>query len=388
MSLLRCVLLLQLAAMALGQPAHPKAPTSASNQPKELVQRLYQQVVAHPPKGMLGKADLEIFAPLLSKTLLYKMDLAKACSDDWDRNSPDSRLKEIMASAYGLFSGDGYEANPRTFRIQKTQSRPDGSLRVYVELTSGTSLERPWTWRVAAVLVREDGQYVLNDVIYVNSSTYYGEEKRPPNRRLSEYLSAGCNGSRWAGYTLPNEPKFLVRSLYQKILDRPPVGIPTGVDWKFFAPYLSKSLMHQLDLRLACTDDWDRQNPDPKNPSQPDPNLKPPVLEMGIFSGGDERTGPRTFRILGTQSQRDGSVHVDVKLAWWETSSKKPKQGLTSIDRPMIWRVAPILVKENSRLVVDDVIFLKDETRVGDVDWRLSETLASGCDGPHWVGRR
>ena len=44
-----------------------------------------------------------------------------------------------------------------------------------------------------------------------------------------------------------------------------------------------------------------------------------------------------------------------------------------------------IVVQEDGHAVLDDVIFLKDES-TDDVESRLSETLASGCDGPHWVG--
>jgi hypothetical protein len=52
---------------------------------------------------------------------------------------------------------------------------------------------------------------------------------------------------------------------------------------------------------------------------------------------------------------------------------------------PWIWRVAAIVVQEGGHFVVDDIIFLKDENQ--DVEYRLSETLATGCDGGRWVGR-
>lgn len=54
----------------------------------------------------------------------------------------------------------------------------------------------------------------------------------------------------------------------------------------------------------------------------------------------------------------------------------------------MIWHVAPIVVRENGRLVVDDVIYLKDATLNLKADWRLSQSLSNGCDGPRWVGDR
>jgi len=50
-----------------------------------------------------------------------------------------------------------------------------------------------------------------------------------------------------------------------------------------------------------------------------------------------------------------------------------------------IWRVVAVVVQEDGHFVVDDVIFLKDKN-LDDVESRLSETLASGCDCPRWVG--
>jgi hypothetical protein len=237
-----------------------------------------------------------------------------------------------------------------------------------VNLTGEKPPERSWSWRVAAVELLEDGHYVIDDVIYVNDNIYDKPEERPADRRLSEYLSAGCNGPDWAGYSLPDQPVALVRSLYQKVVARPPVGMLSGADWKIFAPYLSKTLMHRIDLNIACEEDWYRQ--------YPDPDLKPPVLEMGLFSGHYEKTAPRTFYIERTESEKDGSFRIYVRLA----------NGTPHTSSWWVWKVAAILVRENGRLVVDDVIFLKDEKDELGVDYRLSESLSDGCDGPRWVG--
>jgi hypothetical protein len=43
----------------------------------------------------------------------------------------------------------------------------DGAVRVHVKLTHAESNERPWTWQVAAIVRREDGRYVVDDVIYL-----------------------------------------------------------------------------------------------------------------------------------------------------------------------------------------------------------------------------
>jgi hypothetical protein len=159
----------------------------------------------------------------------------------------------------------------------------------------------------------------------------------------------------------------MVQSLYREVVARHPVGIPTGADMKIFSPYLSKALLHRIELAIACSADWDRENPDP--------NLKPdfPWLESGLFSGDDERTEPRTFHVERIQQEKDGSFRVYVRLAWGDPG------------KLWIWRVAAVVVRENGRFVVDDVIYLKDKDR--DDESRLSEYLSSGCDGGRWVGR-
>jgi hypothetical protein len=165
--------------------------------------------------------------------------------------------------------------------------------------------------------------------------------------------------------SLPNQPEALVQSLYSEVVALHPLGSPGGASIKTFAPYLSKALLHRIDINVACQDDWDRQNPDP--------NSKPPFLEFGLYTGDDLRAEPTTFHIERAQAEKDGSVRVYVKLTRDDPS-----------ESPQIWNVAAILVRENGHLVVDDVIWLKAGPR--DVDVPLSEYLSDGCDGPHWVG--
>ena len=361
MNFLRCICALSLAAtLALGQPAQPGKPASQPEQPEALARGLYKEAMARHPHGI--RADMKVFAPYLSRALLRRIEIARSCSADADQQMPELRLR----AALGLFTGES--ADPRSFQIERTQSERDGSRRVYVRLTWNKPTERPWTRRVAAVVVREHGRYVIDDVIYINDSDYSNNPAaKPADRRLSEYLSAGCNGPHWIGHTLPKQPEALARSLYREVVARRPVGIPWGADWKTFAPYLSKALLHRIDLALACADDWYRQNPDP--------NLKPEYgwLELGLFSAGDDEDEMRSFQVERTESESDGSFHVVVGLKWgW------------SPEKPWITHVAAILVPENGRLVVNDVVYLKDNGT--DVEYQLSKALSAGCDGPHWVG--
>jgi hypothetical protein len=313
---------------------------------------------------------MKTFAPYLSKALLERIDQAKACSDDWDRQNPEPHLKAEIASSYGLFSGAGWEAEPQTFQIGKAEPEKDGASLVYVNLTRGKPPAQSSTWRVAAVVRRESDHYAVDDVIYINDSVYDNIQAKPANKRLSGYLSAGCDGSHWRGNIMPNEPEALVRDLYQQVVARRPVGIPWGEDWKTFAPYLSRTLLHRIDLALACGDDWYRQNPPP-------PVLKPEFgwLELGIFSAGDEESELRSFRIERTESEKDGALRVYVMLTW----------GWPPV-KPWFSHVAAVLVKESGRLALNDVIFIDEDGRK--IDQRLSSALSDGCDGPRWVGFR
>jgi hypothetical protein len=167
---------------------------------------------------------------------------------------------------------------------------------------------------------------------------------------------------------IPEQSRAMVRSLYSEVVARHPVGIPKGADMKALSPYLSKSLLHRIDLARACEDDYYRGHKGSTN--------KPDIewLEFGLFTGGMEKAGPRDFHIERTHAEKDGSFRVNVKLTWGARSE------------PWVWRVVAVVVRENGHFAVDDVIFLKEEE--DDVESRLSELLTAGCNGPHWIGYR
>lgn len=163
-----------------------------------MVRGLYREVVARHPVGIPGDADMEIFAPYLSKALLHRIELALACSADEARQHPDPHLKpEIAWLEAGLFSGDDEQASPGTFHIEKKEQERDGSFRVYVRLTWGPP-SNPWIWHVAAIAMRENGRFVVDDVIYLK------DENRHVESRLSDYLSLGCDDGRWVGHGKPS----------------------------------------------------------------------------------------------------------------------------------------------------------------------------------------
>ena len=166
--------------------------------------------------------------------------------------------------------------------------------------------------------------------------------------------------------SLRSQPEALVRSLYTEVVARHPIGIPQEADMKIFTPYLSKVLLHRIDLFQACYADWLRQNPDP--------NTKHPfgVFESGLFSGADARSEVQAFQIERTQSKEDGSFRVIVSLTYDDPPG-----------HPETWRVATVVVRESGHFVIDDVIYLKDENI--HVESRLSAGLSNQCNGPHWV---
>ena len=123
MNLLQCVVLLQVAAvMALGQSAQPSKLPSPFTQPEALVRSLYTEVVARHPHDIPADAEMKIFAPYLSQGLLHKIDLAKTCSADWDRQNPEPRLKARDRLFVWTFH---WRARCRTAGIQD-QENPGG----------------------------------------------------------------------------------------------------------------------------------------------------------------------------------------------------------------------------------------------------------------------
>jgi hypothetical protein len=163
------------------------------------------------------------------------------------------------------------------------------------------------------------------------------------------------------------------------VVARHPYGILSDpTEKEIFGPYLSKSLLHQIELADTCSKDWFRQNGNRM--------VKAPFgwSESGPFSGADERGDPRAFKIEKTESEKDGSYRVDVSLKWWEMSDKDADIYHTTPSRPDIWKVSAVVIRENGRLGIDDVIYLKDEG-LG-AEYRLSKILGMGCNGSHWVG--
>ena len=204
MNILRCVAFLCLMPLF----GHSQAPrehhrVNLSNQAELPVRGLYQQLVSRPIGGIPTIERMKSLSPYLSDSLLNRITQARACTDDYFRLHPKNDVKPPLEwLEFGLFSGADDRSGPHTFQIEKAKSQEDSSIRVNVRLTEGIPPEKPWTWEVAAIVIREGGRFVINDVVFLKDKDVDTES------RLSEILKRGCDGSHWVGYGDPrNTPK-------------------------------------------------------------------------------------------------------------------------------------------------------------------------------------
>jgi len=114
---------------------------------------------------------------------------------------------------------------------------------------------------------------------------------------------------------LPKRATALVQSLYHQGVLRHPDGLPRGADMNVFNPYLSKSMLHRIEMARACARDWARQDQKRMLMKDQIPEKAPfGWAESGLFSGAAERTEPDAFLIERSDSEKDGSIRVYVKL--------------------------------------------------------------------------
>jgi hypothetical protein len=195
MSILRCVAFLCLIQLfGYGQAPQEHHRADLSNEAELPVRRLYQQLVDRPIGGIPTIERMKSLSPYLSASLLNRIADARACGDDWFRLHPQNDTKAPLAwLEFGLFSGADDRSGPHTFQIERATSQKDGSIRVSVRLTEGIPPEKPWSWEVAAIVIRENGRFVINDVVFLKDKDVDTES------RLSEILKRGCNGTHWVG---------------------------------------------------------------------------------------------------------------------------------------------------------------------------------------------
>ena len=161
-----------------------------------------------------------------------------------------------------------------------------------------------------------------------------------------------------------------VNDFYQRIVQRHPIGIPTGADKTALWPFLSRRLIQKLETARACQADYLRQH------LNADAVLKPAWLNTGIFVGNSKRASPLSANAVHKEPQKDGSFAVTVALTYVKLPGFVPDEAN--------WVVVATVVPEDNRFVVDDVR-LFDGLGTDGPSHLLTETLA-GCDGTHWTG--
>jgi hypothetical protein len=161
-----------------------------------------------------------------------------------------------------------------------------------------------------------------------------------------------------------------VSDFYQRIVERHPIGIPTGADKTDLWPFLSQRLTRQLESAQACQDDYFRQQPNA------DAAPKPAWINSGIFTGISKRALPLSAAAVHQELQKDGSFAVSVNLTYVKLPGFVPDEAG--------WVLIATVIPEDNRLVIDDVR-LFDGIRTDGPSHLLSESFA-GCDGGHWTG--
>jgi len=129
-------------------------------------------------------------------------------------------------------------------------------------------------------------------------------------------------------------------------------------------------LIRKFDAAQACENDYLHKH------ASGDIKQKPPYVEVGLFSGANEKGIPAEALVEGAKKQQDGSFLVYVRLTYkesFETYGRPP-----DLANKFNWRVAAVVVPQNGRFLVDDVLFFKDDSM--QIDSRLTTSL-TGCAG-------
>jgi hypothetical protein len=199
-------------------------------------------------------------------------------------------------------------------------------------------------------------------------------------------LIPAATWSRPAG--IREQPEATVRSLYELVVVRRPLGISTYPQYphvlKLYTPYISERLLHTIKMDRRCEKDWFQRT---HGRDRDGSVVKPPFawLELGLFSGAVEQSWPSQFKIERSEPREDGSTYVYVNLAEWGLDARGAAAPPNKGPPEESWDVAVRVVREGGHLAVDDVVYLKG--KYVDAESSLSGYLAMGCRGPHWVGR-
>jgi hypothetical protein len=175
-----------------------------------------------------------------------------------------------------------------------------------------------------------------------------------------------------------SSPDNVVRELYKQIVARKPIGIPKDADKSAVSPFLSKKLIHQLQSAQSCEDDYFR-----KHPKNGDEKPEFDWLELGLFSGANERANPTAAVVTRTSPEKNGSYRVYLRLTYRDSVTEDGRKSDPA--NTFHWNVAAVVISEDGKFVVDDVFLFSDNSTK--IDSRLT-TSFPGCDGARWLGEK
>jgi hypothetical protein len=132
------------------------ARAAAQQSPREAATEFYTLVVREAPAGLPDEAEMRLFRPRLSRSLLPLFARARKEQASAMREHPDEKPPYVDGSIFScLFEG------PKRFKV----GRPKISGRfAYVPVEQGAEPDAGPTWTDTLVLVKERGRWLVWDV--------------------------------------------------------------------------------------------------------------------------------------------------------------------------------------------------------------------------------
>ena len=146
------------------------------SEPADVVRGFYTQYVKAQPAGLPTVAQQKALAPYLSKRLLGLVDAARAYQEQEAKAHPDDKPPFVDGCLFAsLFEG------PKAFEVGRAVA--DGPrFKVPVHFT----YEKDVAWDDAVIVAREDGRYVIDDVLLSGIGQF-----NPPGRLSTNLASRG-----------------------------------------------------------------------------------------------------------------------------------------------------------------------------------------------------
>ena len=147
-----------------------------ATEPASVVRGFYAKYLELAPAGLPSVAQQKALAPYLSKRLLGLMDAARAYQDQEAKAHPDEKPPFVDGCLFAsLFEG------PKAFEVGRAVADGPG-FKVPVHFT----YEKDVAWDDAVIVAREDGRYVIDDVVLGGAGQF-----NPPGRLSTNLESRG-----------------------------------------------------------------------------------------------------------------------------------------------------------------------------------------------------